>query len=375
MTLIEQFRACWLIATFGIILFIAGASILFWNEGRAVHKILSLDEALNDAVSLNPENPLESTYEGRLVHISGTLVTDEPLTEPDYGIQVQAVKLKRRVQMFQWIEETVEHRYGESIASVETEDKNYYYTQDWRDKLIDSRNFYIRTGHHNPRAFPIESRIQVAERVQIGYYELGAAVKDRISTFVELTSDSRPEDPAVKLHSGLYYHCNDVWNPEVGDIRIQFSFAGLEGESYTVVGRLQRGTIVPYETSLKSHVLLVYRGQLSVTEAFKQEHHSQRMTTWIIRFFGWLLLFFAATATASVVHVALAQNRFLSRIAPDPSHPVSANFILSFSLALLITALAWAFHRPWMGAGLLLAAASPFLYCARGVAQYHRVNN
>lgn len=66
-----------------------------------------MDEALNDAATVSGERPYDKTYEGSLVHLSGPIVTGEPLTEPDYNIQVQAVKLKRRVQMYQWVEEYV----------------------------------------------------------------------------------------------------------------------------------------------------------------------------------------------------------------------------------------------------------------------------
>lgn len=123
-----------------------------------------------------------------------------------------------------------EHNYGESVASVHTEDRTYYYTRDWRDKLIDSRSFYIQTGHQNPKQFPIESEIQVADAVYVGRFELGNAIKNKFNNYVELTSDTRPEDPNIKLHLGLYYHTNDIFNPEIGDIRILFSFAGMEGE-------------------------------------------------------------------------------------------------------------------------------------------------
>lgn len=132
-----------------------------------------------------------------------------------------------------------EYKFGESVATIEANDRTYYYTMDWRDDIVDSSMFYIRSGHNNPTKFPVESRVQVAEHVSIGYYELGSAVKSKITRFIELTSDSRPEDPSVKLHSGLYYHCNDVFNPEVGDLRIQFSFAGLEGTMVILIFIMQ----------------------------------------------------------------------------------------------------------------------------------------
>lgn len=108
---------------------------------------------------------------------------------------------------------------------------------DWRDKIVDSSLFYIRSGHENPKEFPIRNRIQVANNVMIGTFKLSNPVKTEITDYIEITSDTRPEDPSIKLHSGLYYHCVDVFNPEIGDIRLQFLTAGIEGNFVRICWR------------------------------------------------------------------------------------------------------------------------------------------
>lgn len=66
-----------------------------------------LEELVSAAESIDVHTSDESArYEGRVVHIVGPLRILEPISEPDYNIQVQAVKLRKRVQMYQWIEET-----------------------------------------------------------------------------------------------------------------------------------------------------------------------------------------------------------------------------------------------------------------------------
>lgn len=271
----------------------------------------------------------------------------------------------------------------------------YYYEKDWRDRLIDSSLFHIRYGHENPKEYPIKNRIQIAPHVNIGHFELGTAAKSEITTFIDITSDTRPEDSSIKLHSGLYYHCDDVFNPEIGDVRLQFTTAGIEGNyvsfslrasfvvlitfvcstlQYTIVGQFENGLIVPYETSIETNVMIVLSGRHSIEDAFHAAHYERKLQSWGLRFIGWVFLFFAVTCTSELLSIALIDLPFASAVLPNSQQPLYGNILLSVSMAFVISAMCWLVLRPWVGAGMLCAAISPFLFCARGIVHsYQRV--
>ncbi|XP_015114243.1 transmembrane protein 43 homolog [Diachasma alloeum] len=353
-TIAEQFRESWLTTIIGSILFATGMCLLFWNEGRAASVARSLDEALENVATITDLKTIPKEYEGKLVHLSGAIWTSEPLTEPDYGVVVEGIKLKRRVQVYQWVEIEEERTYAGEVQ----EDKNYYYTTEWRDKLIDSDSFYIRTGHENPKEVPIKSQVQIADEAGIGGIKLGLDLKKKFTDFIEITSDQRPERRDIKMHSGLYYHAADLWNPRVGDLRILFSYAGKVGEIFSVVGKLEKGTIVPYVTSRGEEILLQRKHRLTVDRMFHLEHVNNYWRTWTIRGLGWLVLFVAASCLANILTTIIQNSSFLCGIIAIDSLTMS----VSMSISLLVIGFAWVWYRPIVALCLAFAAMVPFIY-------------
>lgn len=68
-------------------------------QRHAAHKIESMNEEFRNIWSAQPK-----PRNGQLLHIVDRLNTSNLLTEPAYNIQIDAVALRRRVQLYQWIE-------------------------------------------------------------------------------------------------------------------------------------------------------------------------------------------------------------------------------------------------------------------------------
>ena len=140
----------------GLVLFIAAFPVLFWNEGRAVRRYQTLNEGAGSVISL-PAARVLSEYDGKLVHVTGQAVTDEIVTDPEFGVAVSAIKLKRKAEMYQW-KENKQRKTKKKLGGGKKTVTTYSYSKSWSSSLIHSDNFKKPGGHHNPDSMPYQSK-------------------------------------------------------------------------------------------------------------------------------------------------------------------------------------------------------------------------
>ena len=78
---------------------------------------------------------------------------------------------------------------------------------------------------------PLESRIQEAPVAHLAGFLVTAELRQLLTRFTVFASDERPADRRIKLHGDIFYHCDNIEAPALGDIRVQFSYAGKSGDT------------------------------------------------------------------------------------------------------------------------------------------------
>ncbi|KAA0711698.1 Transmembrane protein 43 [Triplophysa tibetana] len=347
----------------GVCLFTLSVYLLFTNEGRAVRTSLSLDEGLSQVVSLHADESLDPQNNNRLVHMSGPLHTAQPLYDPNYSVSVHAVKLKRQVEMYQWVEYT-ESRDFEENGETKTE-TTYTYNTEWKSEVINSQHFDKEVGHMNPSAMAVESVTVEAPDVWVGKLFLSAGLMEQINDFHTLSLKGFPAFDAntfLTVYEDYFYHIANPRRPEVGDVRVRFTYAGLSGDemypgsSHKVsVVAMQRGDqLKPFKTRAGDTLEILYMDELSAEEVLAKEQQVNVMKTWGLRLAGWVLMFLAVSLSTRIVYT-------LVDWVPGLRELVSVGLkvfalCISSSLSLLTIAAGWMFYRPLI-AGLIAALA------------------
>ncbi|KAL4220896.1 Transmembrane protein 43 [Mactra antiquata] len=351
----------------GIVLLFVASGVLFWNEGRAVQTAKSLDEGLSMVVPLKSPNVISLDNEGKLVHFIGNVQTSKVLSDPEYNIAVQAVKLKRIVEMYQWIEHERERKYDEGNGKTRVE-KEYTYSQEWRTDVVKSTGYDDAFNHRNPSSMSVAAKSLVADQVDVGQFSLSDGLVSKISNFKQLPIDHRykPGRTDVQMFDGYIYHSKNPIQPETGDIRIKFEYAGISGQSslgpqmtVTIVARQINGKVLPYQTVAGDQLEILYEGKLSPKEVFGREKAQNTLLTWGIRLAGWLVMFVGFSCLTKIIATLVDWVPIVRDLVAAGVTLMNVSLAISWSLTVI--AFGWIYYRPLLGIGILAMAMTPFV--------------
>lgn len=342
----------------GFLIFLVAFPVLFINEGRAIKTHRALKEGASVTVSV-PNNAVNPSNEGKLVHVVAPVAVSEALVDPTFGVSVEnAVGLRRVVEMFQWVEESkseTREKIGGSTETVTT----YSYRQEWRDRVIDSSRFNTPAGHQNPSALPVESQELRPAKAAFGAFELRENVLSKFTDYqtIQLAGDALDRIPEstranLKLADGKFYRGNDPATPATGDVRIRYE--QVPAVESTIVGRQFGNSFESYTTSNGRSVFFVQTGNVSKESIFESAMAGNTGLTWALRFLGFFLMAFGIGLIFRPLSVIASVLPIAAKIVDAGTNAIA--FLIAAPLSLLTIAVGWLFYRPLIGLPLVIAA-------------------
>ena len=113
----------------GLVLFVAAFVLLWWNEGNSLRTYKMLKEVRGNVVHVESKKVVPGN-ENRLIHTVGETRTDETPRDKDFGVAVDAIRLKRTAEIYHWKErehKRTKKKTGGGSRTVRT----YTYTKTW----------------------------------------------------------------------------------------------------------------------------------------------------------------------------------------------------------------------------------------------------
>lgn len=351
-------------AVFGLFLAAAVTFLLFWNEGRAVKRYKDLKEGAGAVVSVASDQ-VDPTMEGKLVHMTGETKTKAPLVDEDFGVSVEAVKLIREAEMYQWIEVVKTETRTKTGGGTE-EIKTYSYERQWRDSPVDSSQFKVNSDHRNPAEMKYRSASQTASEVTLGAFSLPSFLVSRIGgaspiTIESVDGASEAVRSVAKAANGGFYFGNDPGSPAIGDLRVHF--LSVPTGPVSIVAQQSGKTFVPFKTSTGGSVDLLERGQVNAADMFQMAQDRNKMLTWAIRIGGFFLLGVAFSLVLAPIAVLASILPFLGRLVGAGTKIVA--FLLAGIVWAVSVSIAWIFYRPVLGIAILAVAIVLFVLIVR----------
>ncbi len=348
----------WLLS--GLTLVLLSFPLLFWNESQALHQYRRSGEGVPHVHSARMDR-IDPEMNGKLVHVSGLAITGETLRDPVFGVAANALKLRRRIQVYQWHEVPVR---SEGADGDGEEPSRVRYTKGWSDRMIPSSTFQMPAGHRNPSAPPYPAREFVARTVTLGAYTLSRPFIDRIDRFQPMKIDGHilsrlPVDIRWDAHEephGIYIG-DDPGAPAVGDVRVSFQVA--PPATISVVARQAGNQLLPYRTD-SGMIALLRAGAHTADGMLPSGRQRSALLTWGLRLGGFGLMFFGLALMLLPILRQEGNVPFLRSVGAK-ADPWLLAFLMAAALTFATIAAVWFVARPVLAAVLVGASVAFFI--------------
>lgn len=352
-------------ALLGGAMFLGSFVLLWWNEGRAIGEARALAEGAGAVIDVAID-AVSSANEGRLLHLSGPVDARPQARDDTTGLAVDALQLRRVVEMYQWVEKTrrqEQKKIGGGSESVTV----YEYEARWDDNAIDSSDFKKPETHANPNDWPMRSAQFSASEATLGAFVLTQSVRDEMSEWDAVPASILAQLPTQvgdlrRLGDGLLYRGSDPERPQVGDVRVRYEFQ--PEATYSVVAKQVGGTLDRYIAANGRDVLLVEAGSVPAAAMFDGAKARNTALTWAVRLGGTLLMWLGLSMVFAPISRVLDLLPMLGSIGRWGIGLVTG--LISGLLSMLTIGFAWVFYRPWLGGVIIVATLALFVWSRRG---------
>lgn len=338
------------------IILIIWATVLLWhNEHRSIARTIWLNQAFEAVVPVDITD-LASQENGTLIHTVWTPEVTGTLTDEDYGVSTDTIKLKRKVEMFQW-EEIESTETKENLWGSETVTTTYSYQTKWSEMAINSSNFKNNTDHQNPSFNGPKTKVFEQSDVRLGGIELTQNFTDKLNNFesLSLTGQDLLWETSTGVHTSQreIYFWNNPSTPSVGDIRVTFSV--VSPYEVSVIGEYNNWALKKYITENKSTIALLQSWEMSALEMIDFEHGVNSFVTWGLRALGIFLLYVGFGLILGPIVALSRLIPFLGWIVGFGANMIA--FLLAIIVGPLIIAIAWFAARPLLSLGIIALIA------------------
>ena len=334
----------------GILFVIGGLILLWWNEGRTVKTEAAIKEAEQNYIDVSSDK-VDPANEGKLIAANGLQTRGEKLYDSLFGVTADSSKMKRVVEVYQWVED---------CDTDSDNNETCTYSKEWKEDLVKSSNFKQTAGHENPTAKQYESKTFTTE-VKAGEFVVPKDKVETLSTKGEVTLSNDNEDNRYTVSqlqlsidpSGKYYtNASDIANPEVGNIRISFVF---NNEPYVSFMGVQKGnTIEAYKAKSGYKIYELYEGQYKGEQMIQMMRDTNRLIKIICRVGGILLVIIGLLAIISPIQKLASYVPVLGSLFNGATTIIA--ILVGLAISLVDIAIAWIVYRPVLGFILLGAA-------------------